>query len=120
VAALAAGLRGDALPFGQGSPEAFEVVGTESAVSAAASIATTVPIGLALGAAALAATAVALPYARTPWRTAALGAGALAVTIFAVPTAPAAPLVAAVWLTCAVVAARQSRRAADREPQGEH
>ena len=120
VAALAAGLRGDALPFGQGSPDALEVAGTESAVAAAAAIAAAVPIGLALGAAALAATAVALPYARTPWRIAALGAGALALTVLAVPTAPAAPLVAAVWLICAVVAAREFRGAADREPQGEH
>jgi hypothetical protein len=55
---------------------------------------------------ALAAVAVALPYARTPWRIAGLGAGALAATLLAVPAAPAAPLVLAVWLTCAGLVAR--------------
>ncbi len=109
LAALAAGLRGDELPFGQGSPETLQVAGTESAVDAVVAIAGAVPPGLALGAAALAATAVALPYARTPWRIAGLGAGALAVTILAVPAAPATPLVVAAWLTCAVLAARESR-----------
>ena len=59
------------------------------------------PGGLALEALALAAIAVALPYARTPWRIAGLGAGALAALLLAAPAAPALPLVAAVWLTCA-------------------
>ena len=44
-----------------------------------------VPPGLALEALALAAIAVALPYARTPWRIAGLGAGALAATLLAAP-----------------------------------
>ena len=109
LAALAAGLRGDELPFGQGAPEPLEVAGTDSIVVAARAVADAVPPGIALGAAALAAIAVALPYARTPWRIAGLGAGALAVTILAVPAAPATPLVVAAWLTCAVLAARESR-----------
>ena len=37
-----------------------------------------------------------------PWRIAGLGAGALAATLLAAPAAPALPLVAAAWLTCAV------------------
>ena len=96
------------------------MAGTDSIVVAARAVADAVPPGIALGAAALAAIAVALPYARTPWRIAGLGAGALAVTILAVPAAPATPLVVAAWLTCAVLAARESRQSADREPQGEH
>ena len=38
------------------------------------------------------------------WRIAGLGAGALAATLLAAPAAPALPLVAAVWLTCAGLA----------------
>jgi hypothetical protein len=53
-----------------------------------------------LGALALAAIAVAIPYARTPWRIGGLGAAALAATVLAVPTAPALPLIVAIWLTC--------------------
>jgi hypothetical protein len=49
---------------------------------------------------------VAIPYARTPWRIAGLGAGALAATLLAAPAAPAIPLVAAAWLTCAVLTAK--------------
>ena len=64
-----------------------------------------VPLHLALGALALAAIAVAIPYARTPWRIAALGAGGLALVVLAAPAAPALPLVAAIWLTCAALAA---------------
>ena len=100
VAALVAGLRGSELPFGQGAPEKLDVAGTESAVDAATAVARAVPVGLVLGAFALAAIAVAIPYARTPWRIAGLGAGALAATLLAVPTAPALPLVVAIWLTC--------------------
>ncbi len=100
VAALVAGLRGTELPFGQGAPEKIDVAGTESAVDAATALAAAVPVGLVLAGFALAAIAVAIPYARTPWRIAGLGAGALTVTILAVPAAPALPLVAAIWLTC--------------------
>jgi hypothetical protein len=106
AAALAAGLRGDELPFGQGEAGAIDVAGTESAVGAAIAIAASIPVGLVLGGGALAAIAVAIPYARTPWRIAGLGAGALALTLLTVPAAPALPLVAAVWLTCAGLSLR--------------
>jgi hypothetical protein len=65
-----------------------------------------VPPGLALGALALAGLAVAIPFARTPWRIAGLGAAGVAATVLAVPVAPAVPLVAAIWLTCVVLAVR--------------
>ena len=106
VAGLAAGLRGAELPFAQGPVERVDLAGTESALEVASAIARAIPAELALGAAALAATAVAIPFARTPWRIAGLGAGALALTGIAAPTAPALPLVLAIWLTCVVLAWR--------------
>ncbi len=101
VAAVTAGVRGWDLPFRQGAVPPLDLKGTDSAVTAATALIEAVPAGLALEALALAAIAVALPYARTPWRIAGLGAGALAATLLAAPAAPALPLVAAVWLTCA-------------------
>jgi Protein kinase domain len=109
VAALAAGHRGTPLPFGLGDAGRLDVAGTESAREAALALVGSIPPGLALGAAALAAIAVALPFATTPWRIAGVGAGSLALTALTVPTAPALPLVAAAWLTCAALAVRASR-----------
>jgi uncharacterized protein (DUF2062 family) len=100
VAAVAAGLRGWDLPFRQGAVPPMDLDGAESAASVTVTLVEAVPAGLALEALALAAIAVALPYARTPWRIAGLGAGALAATLLAAPSAPALPLIAAVWLTC--------------------
>jgi hypothetical protein len=104
VAAVAAGLRGWELPFRQGVVPPLDVEGVDSAATAIAALAEAVPVGLALEALALAAIAVALPFARTPWGIAGLGAAALAATLLAAPAAPALPLIAAVWLTCAALA----------------
>ena len=104
VATVAAGVRGVDFPFRQGTVPPLDLAGTDSAVTAAATLIEAIPAGLALEALALAAIAVALPYARTPWRIAGLGAGALAALLLAAPAAPALPLVAAVWLTCAGLA----------------
>ena len=82
----------------------LDLEGTDSALRAATALIEAVPAGLALEAGALAAIAVALPFARTPWRIAGLGAGALAAVLLAAPAAPALPLIAAVWLTCAGLA----------------
>lgn len=101
AAAVTAGLRGWDLPFRQGAVPPLDLPGTDSPANAAAALVEAVPPGLALEALALAAIAVALPYARTPWRIAGLGAGALTGLLLAAPAAPALPLVAAVWLTCA-------------------
>ena len=121
VASLVAGLRGSELPFAQGAPGRLDVAGTESVVDATVAIAGTVPPGVVLGGVALAAIAVAIPYARTPWRIAGLGAGALTLTVLAVPTAPPLPLVVAVWLTCLGLGIRASRGgAAGRMSAGEH
>ena len=101
VAAVTAGVRGWDLPFRQGAVPPLDLDGTDSVVTAATALVEAVPAGLALVALALAAAAVALPYARTPWRIAGYGAGTLAALLLAAPAAPALPLVAAVWLTCA-------------------
>ena len=106
VAAVVAGLRGAELPFGQGAAPSPGLAGEESVTAAATALAGAVPTGLALEAVALAAIAVAIPYARSPWRIAGLGAGALAATLLAAPAAAALPLVLAVWLTCAGLVAR--------------
>ena len=99
VAAVVAGLRGVPLPFGQGITPPLGLEGVDSAVTAARVLIDAVPAGLALEALALAAVAVALPYARTPWRIAGLGAAMLAATLLTAPAAPALPVVLAVWLT---------------------
>ena len=104
VAAVVAGLRGVALPFGQGIAPPLDLEGVESAATAARVLIDAVPAGLALEAFALAAAAVALPYARTPWRLAGLGAAMLGATLLIVPAAPALPVVLAVWLTVAGLA----------------
>lgn len=104
VAGIAAGLRGAELPFGQGEAATLGLAGSDSAEDAVRALAAVVPTGLALEAIALAVIAVTVPYARTPWRIAGLGAGAVAATLLAAPAAPALPLVAAVWLTCAGLA----------------
>ena len=106
VAGLAAGLRGAELPVAQGPVERVDLAGTESALEVASANSRPIPAQLAYAAAALAATPVAIPFARTPWRIAGLGAGALALTGIAAPTAPALPLVLAIWLTCVVLAWR--------------
>jgi hypothetical protein len=106
VAAVVAGMKGAELPFGQGLVEPLRLAGRESVLETLRTLATAVPPALALEALALTAIAVALPYARTPWRIAGLGAGALAATLLAAPAAPAIPLVLAVWLTCAILALR--------------
>ena len=108
VATVAAGLRGIELPFAQGPAPPLDLAGGESALDTAAKLAGAVPPGLALAAVGLAAVAVALPYARTPWRIAGIGVGLLAATLLLVPAAPAVPLVLAAWLTAAVLALRAS------------
>ncbi len=109
AAALVAGIRhaplpltGDAAPLGlgvAGAADPLDVVG--SLVRAAGA-----HPGLLLEAAAFAAVAAALPYARARgrWGAAALGAAMLALTLLLVPAAAALPLVAAAWITAATLA----------------
>jgi hypothetical protein len=109
VAGVVAGLRGVELPFGQGGAPSPDLAGAESAVTAARVLLDAVPGGLALEALALAAVAVALPLARTPWRLAAIGAAMLAATLLVAPAAPALPFVLAAWLTVGGLALKSAR-----------
>ena len=105
LAAVAGALRGDQLPLAGTAASWPDLAATESAVEAARWLAAGVPLQLVLGGTVLAAISVAIPYARSPWRIAILGASGLALLVAAAPTAPALPLAAGVWLTCAGLAA---------------
>ena len=112
VAALAAGARGDALPFAGASADALELAGSESPVEVAGVLLGALPPATALVALALTAVAVAAPYVRGFWQIAGLGAGMITSVLLLAPAAPALPLVAAAWLTCGwlVYAGSASRR----------
>ena len=109
VAAIAAGMRGASLPFGA-TVTTPDLAGLESPVEAARVLLDALPPTVGLEALALAAIAVAIPFATSLWRIAGLGAGALVTTLLVAPTAPALPLIAAVWLTCAALAWRHERQ----------
>jgi serine/threonine-protein kinase len=100
AAALAAGLRGDALPFGAGIAQPLGLAGSESPFRVAQALLAGLPPAMALEALALATVAVAIPYARGLWPIAGLGAGMLAALLLLAPAASALPLVVAAWLTC--------------------
>ncbi len=109
VAGVVAGLRGVELPFGSGTVPPLGLNGAESAVTSARILVDAVPAGLALEGLVLAAIAVVLPFARTPWRLAGVGSAMLAATLLVAPAAPALPLVAAAWLTVAGLALKSWR-----------
>ena len=100
AAALAAGLRGDELPFGAGIASPLGLAGSESPLEVARALLGVLPPAIALEALVLATVAVAIPYVRGLWPVAGLGAGMLAALLLLAPAAPALPLVVAAWLTC--------------------
>jgi hypothetical protein len=109
VAAVVAGVAGSPLPLAGAPAPQLGLVGSEDAAGVAAELAHALgerPELLA-GALALALAAAALPLARRagPWGLAGFGAATLAALLLAAPAAPVAPLVAAVWLTCGLLAA---------------
>jgi hypothetical protein len=108
AAGVVAGIRGSALPFDGSAADRLGTAASGDPFSVAAALWHALTPALAVEAVVLAAVAVALPYARSRglWAVAGLGAGFLAAALLAVPTVAAAPLVAAVWLTCAAVAVR--------------
>jgi hypothetical protein len=106
AAFLAAGLRHTGLPLVGGRPPlAIGVAGAADPLDVLGSILRALAAQPALlgEAAALAAVAVALPFAaaRGRWGAAVLGAAMLVLTIAAVPPAHAVPLAVAAWLTAA-------------------
>lgn len=109
TAAAAAAVRHAPLPFTDArAPAETGVAGSERPLAVAEALGRVVTAhpGLAIEAGVLAAVAALLPLvvARGVWWIAGLGAAMLAVALLTVPAAPAAPLVGAVWLTCAVAA----------------
>ena len=109
LAGIVAALRHVALPFtGAAPPNGLGITGSEDplAVGTALWRALVDHPALLLEAVALAAAAVALPFARRfgLWGIAGLGAALIAVTLLPAPTVAAAPLVAAAWATCTVLA----------------
>jgi len=110
AAALVAGVRGTPLPFdGAAAPDlGIAASGDPMTVATALWGALTDRPALAVEALVLAAVAVLLPFARArgPWAVALLGAAFLAAALLVVPAVAAAPLVVAVWATCAAVSVR--------------
>jgi hypothetical protein len=111
VAAIVAGIRGAALPFGGPAPLGIGVAGADDPLDVGGSLARAAGAHptLLLEALALAAVAVALPFARRRglWGAAVLGAGMLALTLLFAPAAGAAPLVAAAWITAGACALKR-------------
>ncbi|HYX89437.1 MAG TPA: serine/threonine-protein kinase [Gaiellaceae bacterium] len=111
LAAIVAGLRHVPLPFtGTAPPRGLGITGSEDPFAVAVALwrALLAHPALALEALVLAAVAVALPYARERgvWAIAGLGAALIAATLLPAPSVAAAPLVAAAWATCTVLALR--------------
>jgi hypothetical protein len=109
LAALVAGLRHTPLPFTSAeAPKGLGIAGSEDPFAVAVALwrALTARPWLLLEAFALAAAAVALPFARERglWGIAGLGAGLIAVTLLPAPSVAAVPLVLAAWSTCTVLA----------------
>ena len=109
IAALAAGLRGSPLPFTHASPPlGLGIAGSDSpgAVAGALWQALLAHQALGLEAAALAAAAALLPFARTRdlWGIAGAGAALLAATAL-VPGVAVWPLVVTAWVTCGALVA---------------
>ena len=109
LAAIVAGLRHAPLPFtGAAPPKGLGIAGSQDPLAVASALwhALTGRPTLLLEALALAAAAVALPFARERglWGIAGLGAALIAVTLLPAPSVAAVPLVLAAWTTCTVLA----------------
>ena len=106
-----AGIRNAPLPLtGSAAPQDLDLAGSESPSAVASTLGDALAAnpGLLVAAAVLAAAAAALPYAarRGPWSLAAWGTVVLGATLLPAPDLAAAPLVLAVWATCAVLTLR--------------
>jgi hypothetical protein len=97
-------VRESPLPFGAGPAPQLELAGVESPFSAAATLLGAASPALLAELVVFAAVAVAIPFARDPWRIAGLGAAMLAGTLLVAPATPALPLVLTAWLTVSVLA----------------
>ena len=114
AAALAAGLRHGSLPLvGGTAPRGLGVDGAGDPLDVLGSVGRVLALHPELlgEAAAFAAIAFALPFARAygRWGAAGLGAAMLVLTVLAVPGAQAVPLAVAAWLTALAVAGLSAR-----------
>jgi hypothetical protein len=114
AASVVAGVRGAGLPFtGARPPRGLGVAGSTGPLDVAGSLMRVAGAhpALLIEALAFAAIALALPFAqaRGRWGAVALGAAMMAATVLAVPSARALPLVVAAWLTTAVLMVRADR-----------
>ena len=109
VAAVAAGLRGSALPFGAGNAPKLGLAEARSPTGVAGVLwrFLTAHPALPLAALALAVVAAAIPYVRGRFQAAAAGAWLVAVPLLVASHAAAVPIVLAGWLTFAVLLRRQ-------------
>ena len=109
VAAVAAGLRGSALPFGAGNAPKLGLAEARSPTGVAGVLwrFLTAHPALPLAALALAVAAAAIPYVRGRFQAAAAGAWLVAVPLLVASHAAAVPIVLAGWLTFAVLLRRQ-------------
>jgi hypothetical protein len=109
-AGIVAGLREAPLPFdGKAAPDlGVAASGDPFTVASALWSALLDRPALAVETLVLTAVALLLPFARQrgPWAVALLGGAFLAAALLVVPAVAAAPLVVAVWATCAVVSLR--------------
>jgi hypothetical protein len=108
VAAVAAGVRGEALPLtGDDPPAALGVAASEDLAATATALraAAAAEPGLLVAGIVLAAAAAALPFAcaRGAWALAGWGAATLAAALVPVGSVDALPVALAVWITCLVV-----------------
>jgi hypothetical protein len=114
AAALVAGLRRAPLPFtGDNPPVGLGIAGSNRPALVAGELWRALQSTHAIGveALALAAVALAIPYARRRgrWGVAVLGAAMISLTLLPAPTAAALPLVLAAWVTCAALVLSPSR-----------
>jgi len=110
AAGVAAGLRHERLPFDGSSPPDLGVAASGDPFDVAAALwaALIARPALLVETLVLAVVAALLPLARArgPWAVALLGGAFLAAALLVVPAVAAAPLVVAVWATCAAVSVR--------------
>jgi eukaryotic-like serine/threonine-protein kinase len=115
LAGVAAGVRGHGLPFGAGEAAGLPIAGSEHPVAVLDALWRWLEQAPTLGleALVLALAAGVLPFVarRGDFAISVFGSALLAGTLLAAPAAPAVPLVAAGWATCAFAAVQSRRRA---------
>jgi hypothetical protein len=109
LAALVAGVRRSPLPLTGESPPLVPLAGLDAPAETARRLFDAIPPVLALEALVLAFAAALLPYAarRGPWELAGFGAVLLAALLLPDPRIAALPAVAAVWVTCGLLALKR-------------